>query len=142
MIKLRLKSDPMESSYYVIKDIQHLKEGSSRSRTANRSPAWSPPTDVYQTEDAFTVRLEIAGMREADFIILLDGRHLSIRGNRADVAERRAYHQMEIRFGEFRTEIELPVEVQVEGIEAIYKDGFLRIMMPKARPRKIEIGKE
>jgi HSP20 family protein len=46
---------------------------------------------------------------------------------------------MEIRFGEFRAEIELPVAVQAEGIEAIYRDGFLRIMLPKALPRKVEI---
>jgi HSP20 family molecular chaperone IbpA len=139
MIKLRLKTNPTEPSFYIIQDIQHLNEGSARSRSPNRSPVWCPPTDVYQTEEEIIVRVEIAGMREADFAILLDGRKLSIRGIRADVVERRAYHQMEIRFGEFRAEIELPVAVQAEGIEAIYRDGFLRIMLPKALPRKVEI---
>ena len=142
MIELRLKRDPIESGYYVIQEVQHLNEGSARTRMANRSPAWCPPTDVYQTEEALVVRMEIAGMQGVDFAITLDDRRLTVRGTRADVAERRAYHQMEIRFGEFRTEIELPVDVQSEGVEAIYRDGFLRLTLPKVRPTKIDIGGE
>ncbi|MBL8057622.1 MAG: Hsp20/alpha crystallin family protein, partial [Anaerolineales bacterium] len=49
-------------------------------------------------------------------------------------------HQLEVNFGEFRSEVELPSPVEVEGIEAEYEDGFLRVTLPKAKPRRVEIG--
>ena len=104
-----------------------------------RNPAWRPPTDVYETEDAFVVRVEVAGMREDDISIHLDGRLLVVRGVRMDTTERRAYHQMEIPFGEFILEIELAAAVSTNDIEAGYRDGFLRVYLPKARPKTIII---
>ncbi|MBN1146914.1 MAG: Hsp20/alpha crystallin family protein [Anaerolineales bacterium] len=104
-----------------------------------RTPAWRPPTDVYEFEETLVVRVEIAGMREEDFSIQLNGRLLSIRGARQDVAERRAYHQMEIRFGEFSIDLELPFDVESEQVQATYSNGFLRVQLPKARPRHIPI---
>jgi HSP20 family protein len=105
-----------------------------------RAPAWRPPTDVYETENTLIVRVEIPGMRENDFTIELNGRLLSIRGVRQDLDERRAYHQMEIRFGEFFIDIELPFHIEVSQVEAIYNNGFLRVILPRARPRQISIA--
>lgn len=104
-----------------------------------RSPAWRPPSDVFETETNIVVRVEIAGMREGDFAIELNGRFLSIRGFRQDLAERRAFHQMEIRFGEFILDLELPAYVESDQVQAVYSDGFLRVTLPKARPRQIPI---
>lgn len=101
--------------------------------------AWRPPTDVYVTEEAIIVRVEIAGMRDGEFVISLDGSVLTIRGTRPDASERRAYHQMEIRFGEFRTDVELHWPVDPDGIDAEYRDGFLRLVLPLAQPQNIEI---
>jgi HSP20 family protein len=100
-----------------------------------RSPAWRPPTDVYEIDDAVIVRVEIAGMHETDFSIILDGRYLSIRGVRQDVTERRAYHQMEIRFGEFNVDVEMPAAIDVENVQATYQNGFLKIILPKVHIR-------
>lgn len=104
-----------------------------------RTPAWRPPTDMYETEDQLVVRVEIPGMREEGFFIELNGASLVIRGTRQDIAERRAYHQMEIRFGEFSIELELPHPVEADQVKAVYTDGFLRVLLPKARPRHIPI---
>jgi HSP20 family protein len=104
-----------------------------------RTPAWRPPTDVYELEEAFVVRVEVAGMREDDFSIHIEGSLLVVRGVRMDTTERRAYHQMEIPFGEFILEVELTAAISTGEIEAGYKDGFLRIYLPKARPKTIII---
>jgi len=104
-----------------------------------RSAAWKPPTDVYETDDAMVVRVEVAGMREENFSIELNGRELIIRGIRQDTDERRAFHQMEIRFGEFVLSLELPFYTGTEQIQAVYNNGFLRVMLPKAQPRQIPI---
>jgi HSP20 family protein len=104
-----------------------------------RSPAWKPFTDVYETDDSMVVKVEVAGMREDDFSIELNGRELIIRGVRQDTDERRAFHQMEIRFGEFILSLELPFYISTEQVQAVYNNGFLRIMLPKAEPRQISI---
>ncbi|MBI3241733.1 MAG: Hsp20/alpha crystallin family protein [Chloroflexi bacterium] len=94
---------------------------------------WRPPTDVYETETDVVVEVEIAGMRDEDFHVSLEGRLLTISGTRADKPrERRAYHEMEIPSGEFRTDLELPVTIDTDAIRAVYEDGFLRIRLQKA----------
>ncbi len=104
-----------------------------------RPAIWSPPTDVYETEDAYVIRVEIAGMREEDFEITLEGNYLLIQGQRPDISERRAYHQMEIRFGRFASIVELPPDVDIQRVEAEYRSGFLFVTLPKARPNLLKI---
>ena len=104
-----------------------------------RSSVWSPPTDMYETQANFVVRLEIAGMREEDFEVAVENNVLIISGQRPDLNERRAYHQMEIRFGRFEIAVDIPVPVEIESSVAEYKDGFLLIQLPKASPKHIEV---
>jgi HSP20 family protein len=101
---------------------------------------WRPPTDVYETDQNIIVHMEIAGMRRDDFYITLEDRRLVISGVRSRSASQPgAYHQMEVNFGEFRSEVELFSPVDTERIEADYEDGFLRVTLPKASPRRVEI---
>lgn len=99
---------------------------------------WSPPTDLYENEQAYIIRVEVAGMRRQDFKVLLENNFLTIRGSRPDTPERRAYHQMEVRFGDFSTTVALPGPVDEENSLAEYEDGFLVITLPKAAPHKIK----
>lgn len=104
-----------------------------------RSSVWSPPTDVYETEDGFGVRIEIAGMREEDFEVAMEEGILTVSGIRPDINKRRAFHQMEIWFGKFEISIEIPVPVDLEASVAEYKDGFLVISLPRAKPQQIRM---
>ena len=103
------------------------------------SYAWSPPTDVYETDASFVVRLEVAGMRQSDFSIDVENNFLVISGARSESPERRTYRQMEIRFGEFSTAMEIPAGADVSKTQADYEDGFLNIVMPKIKPTTINI---
>jgi HSP20 family protein len=109
-------------------------------RLTSRSHTWKPSTDVYESEEDLIVRVEVAGMKEQDFSIELNGRVLSIHGVRQDISERRAYHQMEIRFGEFHIELVLPIPIEPDRVQAVYGDGFLRVTLPKSTPRQIPIS--
>lgn len=102
-----------------------------------RSNIWNPPTDQYEIDDAYFVRMEIAGMREEEFDISLENNFLVISGSRLDLSERRAYQQMEIRFGKFASAISLPGPVNVDHTRAEYKDGFLVIVLPKENQNKV-----
>jgi HSP20 family protein len=104
-----------------------------------RASVWSPPTDMYETEKTYVARVEVAGMREDDFEILVENNTLLISGARPDYTERRAYQQMEIRFGKFSTSVHLPGPVNMEQARAEYKDGFLTVTIPKATPNQIKV---
>ncbi len=100
---------------------------------------WSPPTDVYETETHYVVRVELAGIRETDLEITFENGILVITGVRSDVPERRAYHQMEIHFGKFSTAIGVPGPIDLDKSAAEYTDGFLIVRMPKIKATEVEI---
>ena len=98
-----------------------------------RSNVWRPPTDVYETEENVVVKMEIAGMRDEDLEVVVQGNLLLISGSRSDSTERKAYHQMEIPFGKFSVGVDLPVRVNTDNATAEYKDGFLIIQFSKEK---------
>ena len=104
-----------------------------------RSSVWRPPTDIYETEHAFVVKVEIAGMRDEDFTVSIENHFLRIEGIRPDSGGRRAYHQMEILSGKFEIEIEIAVPVETESATAEYKDGFLIMTLPKSPTKEIKV---
>lgn len=104
-----------------------------------RPHSWRPPTDIYETDDRYIVRVEIAGMKESEFAVTVDENTITIRGVRSDSAGKRAYHQMEIHFGEFAIEIEFPNRVDIAGVDAAYEDGFLTVSLPKSQPQQIPV---
>lgn len=109
-------------------------------RVSNQPHIWSPPTDILEFEDYFLVRMEIAGMDESAFEIILDQNILIISGSRSDISERRAYHQMEISFGDFLTPVEIPGQIKQEEVSAEYRSGFLLVTLPKSTVRQIRIN--
>lgn len=108
-------------------------------RVVRRSHAWRPPTDVLETDDAVVVVVEIAGMRGLNISVIFERQVLSIRGTRPDTNVCKIYHQMEIDYGEFVSEVRVPFRVDSDQIEATYSDGFLKVVLPKAPPREIDI---
>ncbi|HRE48581.1 MAG TPA: Hsp20/alpha crystallin family protein [Aggregatilineales bacterium] len=105
-----------------------------------QSNTWRPPTDVFELEDRLIVMVEIAGMRDSEFNVVLQDRRLIISGVRRRVGQdRMAFHQMEVRYGEFRTAISLPWSIERERVAATYKDGFLRVELPRATNQQVHI---
>jgi HSP20 family protein len=140
MDELSLKTDSSRPAWSFTEERAFNSPDGVYWRVAMHSHVWRPPTDMYETEEAIVVRVEIAGMREQDISIALEDRILTIRGVRPDTSERLAFHQMEIPYGEFNTEVELPAPVLSEGVEATYRDGFLQITLPKAHAQHISVG--
>ena len=140
MIRIGVRLDDLSQPGRTLPEhTPYTESGSAGWKMVVRTPLWQPPTDVYETEELLVVRMEIAGMNEDHFLIELDGQILSVRGSRLDANERRAYHQMEIRFGEFNLEIELPAPIDPDQVSASYQEGFLKILLPKMAPRHIHI---
>ncbi len=134
--------DSHESSDRTPSDIDRLRRSSFESgRWAvwQTGQTWRPPTDVFEIDEAVVVRMEIAGMRDADFVVTLQNQLLTISGQRADPSAKLAYHQLEVRYGDFRSEVYLHWAVEQSEITAVYQDGFLIITLPKAKVRHVPV---
>ena len=109
--------------------------GSSIPSIYREEICWKPPTDVYETSKDFVVILELAQMKPEEISITYQNGVLFIRGVRKAVppSEQRRYHKMEIHFGPFERKIAVPGDVDIDGLSASYKDGFLKIHLPKTQ---------
>lgn len=92
---------------------------------------WRPPTDVYETDEHVVVKVEVAGMRREDFSISFADRRLVIAGRRQDPTGKLIYQNMEINYGEFRSEVIVGWALDQTAIQADYRDGFLYVLLPK-----------
>ena len=78
-------------------------------------------------------------MRDGDFVVALQDELLTVSGRRSDPSSKVAYHQLEVRYGDFRTEVYLHWAVEQAEISAVYQDGFLIVTLPKARTRHVRV---
>lgn len=102
---------------------------------------FTPPTDVIELVDKILVVVEIAGMQTDHLNITLNDRRLSISGAREKPQHHNpAYHQVEIGFGDFRVELELPWSVERDTVSATYEAGFLEVELPRKSPRTIRVA--
>ncbi|HEX6363383.1 MAG TPA: Hsp20/alpha crystallin family protein [Albitalea sp.] len=94
--------------------------------------------DVFEDDDKVVVRLEAPGMRREDFHVEIDGDVLTVRGEKRFERETGSgrYRVVQCAYGHFRREVGLPVHVQVDKTRASYRDGVLRIELPKAEGAK------
>ncbi len=101
---------------------------------------WIPPTDVYETPDAFVVKMAISGIKPDDVSVEFSDGILTISGKRLDNSnhEKTRFHQVEIRYGCFERKIALPKAIDENNISATYRDGFLLVTIPKSQPPTTE----
>jgi HSP20 family protein len=107
---------------------------------------FQPCVDMYETDQALVIKMELAGVRPSKLQIELsaDDRLLTISGERIEGSEehrdRIRCHHLEIYFGEFQREISLPNSVPFDrdDISAKYRDGFLVVSLPKREAKTTE----
>ena len=132
MVEFTKSSDPL-------KEPDLIRFQSSSWQVNGKTFSWSPPTDVFKTTSKLIIKIEIAGMKQSDIDVNFEDNYLIVSGNRTESREKRAYHQMEIRYGEFTTTIALPKGLLLVSAEAEYEDGFLVISIPFSQATTIQI---
>ena len=97
-----------------------------------------PGTDVAETDDNYEISVELPGLRPEDINIEVKGSELWISGEKKQEAERkgRSYLRLERQYGRFQYAVPLPHEVDTEKVAADYKDGVLKVSLPKAENTK------
>jgi HSP20 family protein len=99
-----------------------------------------PPTDVIELADKLVIIVEIDGMNPGDFSISLQNRRLTISGSRErPPMQHQAYHQVEIGFGDFRIDLNLPWVADRDGVSATYQHGFLQVELPRRPAEEVQI---
>ncbi len=95
---------------------------------------WLPSADFYETESEFTVAIDLPGIDRAALEISLDNDRLVIRGERSIEAE--GQQRTERPRGRFLRKFGVPATVDQTAIAAEYKDGVLRVTLPKRKEQK------
>lgn len=103
-----------------------------------------PAFDVSETDEHIIVKADLPGVDVKDIDISIVGNVLTVKGEKKQEKEEKneSYHRIERSYGSFSRSISLPAEVNPEAVEAVYKDGVLKLTIPKAeksKPKKIEI---
>ena len=99
--------------------------------------AWRPATNVYESDTAFYICVELAGVRLEEIEVeCLSARHVKISGvRRKPVPEGEpaplSIHALEIDEGPFAREINLPEPIVVDGVKAAHVEGYLWITLPR-----------
>jgi HSP20 family protein len=106
--------------------------------------SWAPAVDIYEHEGNIVLTAELPGVDPKDVDIRLENNILTLRGERkwSKDVDRENYHRVERSYGSFTRSFTLPNVVDTEKIKADFKDGMLRLTLPKreeARPKQIAI---
>ena len=108
---------------------------------------WEPNVDIFETDEDFVISAEIPGLKKEDFSLTLEDDILILKGEkkRETPIENQNYQFNERRFGRFSRSFLMPDSVKPERIKTSFKDGLLRISIPKPVPwilRKVAKEKE
>lgn len=126
---------------------RRASEGTSRpSGPADAKPAsdiesvetaeWHPAADVYENKDEYVVAVDLPGIDRSTLDISIDDDRLTIKGERAEID---ATQQLSERpRGNFMRSFDIPASVAQNQIKAEYKDGVLRIRLPRQPERKAQ----
>jgi HSP20 family protein len=130
--------------FQVGSELQRMNDDLFRSgASALRKSFWVPNVDITESPSCFVLKAELSGVRVENIQLLyVPERHsVLLRGNRREEDSlempRTGIHQLEIYYGEFEREINLPdVPVESVGIKASLRNGFLLVIVPKAEANR------
>jgi len=143
--------------YDPFRDLRNLQEEVNRLFTGNigrnfddegiARGSWSPSVDIFENKEQIVLEAELPGMKREDFDLSIESNVITLRGERhfekKDEADN--YHRVERAYGSFTRSFTLPNTVSGEGATADYRNGVLRVTLPKreeTKARRIEIKSE
>jgi HSP20 family protein len=106
---------------------------------------WAPSVDIHETPDALVLEADLPGVDGKDLDVRVENNMLTIRGKRKfeSKEEKDDYLRLERAFGSFSRSFSLPHTVDMENIQAEYKNGVLTVRLPKreeAKPKQVKVA--
>jgi HSP20 family protein len=107
--------------------------------------AWSPAVDIYEKNGNIVLKAELPGVEPKDVDVRVENNILTLKGERRfeEEVQKEDYQRVERAYGTFSRSFTLPTVVDTEKIKAEFKDGVLRMTLPKkeeAKPKQISIN--
>jgi HSP20 family protein len=113
---------------------------------AHQAESWTPPIDVYETDDRYVVAAELPGLAREDIGLAVEDTRLTIRGRRTDRTAANGkvlhFHQVERGHGAFARTFEFAARIDPDAVTADLNNGVLVVTVPKVPSppvRKIEV---
>jgi HSP20 family protein len=105
---------------------------------------WAPSVDICEDGNNLYLEAELPGMTQKDINVKLENSTLTIQGERKWEKEdkKENYHRVERAYGSFMRSFTVPTSVDGEKVQASYRDGILKVTMPKrpeSKPREISV---
>lgn len=131
------KKHEIRLSMWQVKDLDRIFERLYSMHPVVASPfrrTFAPATDIFETEDGLIYKMDLAGVDQDSLKLVLENRTLAVQGRRYEERHNEStyYYQVEIEYGSFRRVFDLPYNVESNETRAVYRDGFLYIIMKKA----------
>ena len=143
-----MRWNPMRDVFGFGHRMNHLFDDVFRpvARGDGRLSMWNgyPTVDIYDNDENIVITAELPGIDKTDIVIDVKDGVLTLKGERSfdnEVKEEK-YYCRERTFGKFQRAFRLPADVDPEKINADYKDGILKIDIPKPeeqKPKKITV---
>jgi HSP20 family protein len=107
--------------------------------------SWAPAVDIFEHEGNIVLKAELPGVDTKDVDVRVENNVLTLRGERKfdNEVKRESYHRVERSYGTFTRSFTLPTVVDTGNIKAEFKEGVLRVTLPKreeAKPKQIAIS--
>jgi HSP20 family protein len=122
-----------------------FQDSLSRLFSEPASRPWSPPVDIYETENELVLKADLPDVDPKNVGIQLENGTLTLKGERRFEEQKngqKGFHRIERSYGSFVRAFSLPETVDGEHVKAEYKNGVLTVTLPKkevAKPKTINI---
>ena len=108
------------------------------------SGIWAPRVDIFEDQNSIVLEADLPGLKPEDFKLSIENFKLTLSGERKFENEQKGdnWHRVERSFGSFARTFSLPNTVGVEEVKADFKEGVLRVTLPKreeVKARQIEV---
>lgn len=135
-------TDPVESLLQLQRDLDQLSRSPSAFAPLGGAGVF-PAINVFQDRDGIVVRAEVPGVPPQAIDVKLEGRTLTVTGERqADPLEKGSFHRHERRAGKFSRSLQLPEDLDNEKAAAECRHGVLTVRIPKreeTKPRQVKV---
>jgi HSP20 family protein len=147
--------EPTMTRWNPFKDLEEMEQRLSTylGRPAARGEAgkeamtvaeWSPLVDITEDEKEYLIKADLPEVKKEDVKLTVQNDVMTISGERKYEKEEKGkkYHRVERAYGSFMRSFTLPEDADGSKVSAEYKDGVLRVRLPKsekAKPKSIEV---
>jgi HSP20 family protein len=138
--------DPFRNFSTLQDQVNQLLGSSFKAGQENSSlTTWAPAVDVYETENELVIKADLPDIEEKAIDVQVENHMLTIRGERKleESVKEDNYLRVERAYGSFSRSFSLPNTVNTEAIQATYKNGVLRVELPKraeSKPKQVKIN--